>query len=129
MVFFLCLVLVALLGVLTLVPFLRWVTTHYVLTDRRLITRRGVVARSGRDMPLARVNDISFSHNVFERILGCGTLVVESAGERGQLVLSDVPHVESVQRRIYELADAATGRAHGDDPDDRYDERDRRRDG
>jgi len=125
----LAVVAVALLGVLTLVPFLRWVTTHYVLTDRRLITRRGVVARSGRDMPLARVNDISFSHNVFERVLGCGTLVVESAGERGQLVLSDVPHVESVQRRIYELADAASGRAHGDDPDDRYDDRDRRRDG
>ena len=85
------------------------------------------MARSGRDMPLARVNDISFSHTVFERILGCGTLVVESAGERGQLVLSDVPHVEAVQRRIYELADAAAGRAH-DGGDDGYDERDRLRD-
>jgi len=97
---------VVLLVALTLVPFLRWVTTHYVVTDRRLITRRGVIARTGRDMPLTRVNDISFSHSVFERLLGCGTLVVESAGERGQLVLADVPHVEAVQRRIYELADA-----------------------
>ena len=31
-------------------------------------------------------------------MLGCGTLVVESAGERGQLVLRDIPHVEEVQR-------------------------------
>jgi hypothetical protein len=38
-------------------------------------------------------------------MLGCGTLVVESAGERGQLLMSDVPGVESVQRRLYELAD------------------------
>ena len=99
----------------TLLPFLRWITPHYVVTDRRLITRKGLVARSGRDMPLARVNDISFSHSVFERMLGCGTLVVESAGERGQLVLADVPHVEAVQRRIYELVDAS---ARGPDDDD-----------
>lgn len=112
--------LVAVLAVLllvrtTLVPFLRWVTTHYVVTTHRLIVRRGVLARSGRDIPLARVNDVSFSHNLWERLLGCGTVVVESAGERGQLVLEDVPHVEDVQRRIYELVeDAADERDDGD---------------
>jgi uncharacterized membrane protein YdbT with pleckstrin-like domain len=90
-------------------PFLRWVTTHYVVTDRRLITRRGVVSRTGRDVPLARVSDISFSHNVFERMLGCGTLVVDSGGDGGQLVLADVPRVEHVQRRIHDLAARASG--------------------
>ncbi|MGL4173612.1 MAG: PH domain-containing protein [Actinomycetota bacterium] len=87
----------------TLMPFLHWVTTHYVVTDRRIITRKGIVARSGRDMPLARINDVSFSHTVIERILGCGTLVIESAGERGQLILNDVPRVEFVHRRLYDL--------------------------
>ena len=113
----LAVVAVVLVVALSVLPFLRWVTTHYVVTDRRLITRRGLVARSGRDMPLARVNDISFSHSVLERLLGCGTLVVESAGERGQLVLEDVPHVEAVQRRIYELVDASPSGPY--DPDDR----------
>jgi len=117
----LAVVAVVLVVALTLLPFLRWVTTHYVVTDRRLITRKGLVARSGRDMPLARVNDISFSHSVFERMLGCGTLVVESAGERGQLVLEDVPHVEAVQRRIYELADASARGPSDRDLDDRRD--------
>jgi uncharacterized membrane protein YdbT with pleckstrin-like domain len=98
------------LAAATALPFLRWVTTHYVVTNRRLITRRGVIARTGRDMPLTRINDISFSHTVIERVLGCGTLVVESAGERGQLTLDDVPGVEDVQRRLYELADAADDR-------------------
>jgi uncharacterized membrane protein YdbT with pleckstrin-like domain len=94
-----------LLGVLALRPSLRWVTTHYVVTNRRLITRHGLVARSGRDLPLSRITDISFSHGLVERVLGCGTLVVESAGERGPVVLADVPHVEAVQRRLNELAD------------------------
>jgi len=113
---------VGVLAVLVLVfttarPFLRWVTTHYVVTDRRLITRRGVIAREGRDMPLTRINDISFSHTVIERLLRCGTLVVESAGERGQLTLDDVPGVETVQRRLYELAQAAGDRWDDDDHD------------
>jgi uncharacterized membrane protein YdbT with pleckstrin-like domain len=100
---------------LTLAPFLRWVTTIYVLTDHRLILRRGIIARSGRDIPLARINDVSFSHTAFERILGCGTLVVESAGERGQLTLTDIPHVEQVQRRLYELVEADDDRRRDED--------------
>lgn len=88
-------------------PFLVWLTTSYVVTDRRLITRYGVIARIGRDMPLSRVNDVTFEHSgLLERVLRCGTLVVESAGERGQLVLRDVPRVEEVQRDVYRLAEA-----------------------
>ena len=101
-------------------PFVRWMTTSYVVTDRRLITRVGVIARQGRDMPLSRINDVSFSHSsVLERLLGCGTLVVESAGERGQLVLRDVPKVEEVQRDVYRLAEDDEERRRGehDDPD------------
>lgn len=86
-------------------PYLKWRTTLYVLTSDRIITRYGVLSRAGRDIPLSRVNDVSFSHNLFERILRTGTLTVESAGERGQLVLRDVPKVEIVQRELYRLVD------------------------
>jgi uncharacterized membrane protein YdbT with pleckstrin-like domain len=99
-------------------PFLKWLTTSYIVTDRRIITRVGVVARTGRDMPISRVNDVTFSHSgLLERILGCGTLVVESAGERGQLVLRDVPHVEDVQRDVYKLAEADEERRRGEGRD------------
>lgn len=107
----------------TLWPFVKWLTTAYVVTDRRLITRVGVVARLGRDMPLSRVNDVTFEHSgLVDRVLRCGTLVVESAGERGQLVLRDVPRVEEVQRDVYRLAEADEDRRrddHGWDADDR----------
>lgn len=86
-----------------LVPVVRWATTQYVITNRRVIVRTGIVARQGRDMPLARVNDIHFSYSVIERILGCGTLVIESAGESGQLTIRAVPDVEVIQREIYRL--------------------------
>jgi hypothetical protein len=69
-------------------------------------------------MPLSRVNDVTFEHSgLLERVLRCGTLVVESAGERGQLVLKDVPHVEDVQRDVYQLAEADEERRRGDRED------------
>ena len=96
---------VVLLVAFTVVPFLRWRTTLFVVTTRRVVVRTGVLARQGRDVPLSRINDITFSHSLFERILGCGTLVVESAGERGQVVLTEVPNVEQVQRTLYDLVE------------------------
>jgi uncharacterized membrane protein YdbT with pleckstrin-like domain len=91
----------------TVWPFLVWWNTVYAVTSRRLVMRHGVFSRSGHDMPLIRLNDVSFSHNMIERMLGCGTLVVESAGERGQVVFADVPRVEQVQRTLYRLSDDA----------------------
>jgi uncharacterized membrane protein YdbT with pleckstrin-like domain len=99
-------------------PYVRWATTHFVVTTRRVLMREGLVARTGRDIPIFRINDVTFSHTVVERVLGAGTLVVESAGERGQVTLTDIPHVEDVQREIYTLMDADDARRRGGAPPD-----------
>jgi uncharacterized membrane protein YdbT with pleckstrin-like domain len=84
-------------------PVLRWASTHFILTTHRVLIRTGVLSRSGRDVPLGRVNDVTFQHSLLERMLRCGTLTVESAGERGEVVLGDVPRVEAVQGTLYQL--------------------------
>ncbi len=96
---------VVLISWLTIAPWLRWRTTHYVFTNERVIMRTGVFARQGRDIPLNRVNDVSFQHSFFERMLACGTLTIESAGERGQVILADIPRVEKVQSQLYDLVE------------------------
>ena len=87
------------------VPVLRWRTTTYQLTTKRLRTRFGIITRRGRDIPLTRVNDVSFEKGVLDRLLGAGRLVVESAGEHGQIVLRDIPHVEYVQSTLFRLVE------------------------
>lgn len=87
------------------VPLLRWRTTTYQLTTRRLRLRRGIVSQFGRDFPLIRISDVSFSRGPVDRMLGCGQLVVESAGEHGQLVLSEIPGVERVQAILFQLVE------------------------
>jgi uncharacterized membrane protein YdbT with pleckstrin-like domain len=85
------------------VPLLRWQTTSYELTTRRLRLREGILSRSGRDFPLIRISDVSFSHGLIDRLLGCGNLIVESAGEHGQLILNQIPQVEQVQATLFQL--------------------------
>lgn len=92
------------------VPFLRWRTTIYEVTSRRLRLREGIVSRSGRDFPLNRISDVSFSQGVLDRVLGCGRLIVESPGEHGQLVLAEIPDVKHVQSVLFQLVNDEVSR-------------------
>jgi uncharacterized membrane protein YdbT with pleckstrin-like domain len=87
-------------GWLTVWPFLGWWTTHFVITDRRVMFRRGVLSRSGIDIPLARINSVEFRHGVFDRIMRTGTLVIESASQ-DPLEFHDIPRVEHVHSLLY----------------------------
>jgi len=89
-----------------MVPVLRWRTTTYELTTRRLRVRSGILTRRGRDIPLARINDVSFEKGLLDRLFGSGRLVVESAGEHGQIVLTEIPHVQQVQARLFQLVES-----------------------
>ena len=92
----------ALLLILWLVvrPFLTWLTTTYTITNRRLITRNGILTRRGHDIPLARISDVSYEHGLLDRMLGCGTLVISDASEQGRVKLHDIPQVEQVHLKI-----------------------------
>jgi membrane protein YdbS with pleckstrin-like domain len=96
-------------------PLLRWRTTVYELTSRRMRLRDGIIARHGRDIPLSRITDVSYRKGPLDRLLGCGTLVVESAGEHGEIRLTEIPHVERVQSTLFQLVEDERLRAGRDD--------------
>lgn len=96
-----------------LVPFLRWFSTEYVFTDRRIIIRQGILTKRGRDMPLSKVNNVTFSVSLLGRILNYGELQVVSASTDGDLLIGDVPNVEEIQRDIYHLYEEDDERRRG----------------
>ena len=96
---------VALIARFTVVPVVRWRTTHFVVTNRRVLVREGVFSRHGIDIPMSRINSVQFRHTLLERLLGSGTLVIESASDE-PLEFEDVPGVERVHTMLYsEVAD------------------------
>jgi uncharacterized membrane protein YdbT with pleckstrin-like domain len=89
-----------LVGWLTLWRFLNWLTTHFVITDRRVMFRHGLLTRSGIDIPLARINSVEFRHGLLDRMVRTGTLIIESASQ-DPLEFHDIPRVERVHSLLY----------------------------
>lgn len=92
---------VAAVLVVVLPPLIKWWFTSYVLTNERLITRTGMISRSGIEIPLENIANVLFNQNVLERLLKSGDLLVESAGESGQSRFSDIPKPDEFQSLLY----------------------------
>ena len=87
--------------VLTVPKLITWLTTQHVVTNERVIHRQGFVAKHGKEIPHEMINTVAFRQIVFERMVGSGDVVIESAGEQGQTLYRDIPKPEQLQTLIY----------------------------
>jgi membrane protein YdbS with pleckstrin-like domain len=92
-------------GVWLVGRYVRWASTSLVVTTTRLIRRTGVVSRSGREVPLAALTDITYHQRLGQRLIGAGDLLLESAGRDGQEVFPDLPRPAWIQQVIATLVD------------------------
>ncbi|KZM75977.1 PH domain-containing protein [Nocardia terpenica] len=81
-------------------PVLRWKTTHFIVTDRRVLIREGVLTHTGIDIPMNRISSVQFRHGVFDRMLGTGTLIIDAASG-DPLEYDDIPDVQKVHALLY----------------------------
>lgn len=84
------------------VTWIKWYSTEFVVTTDRCIYRSGVFAKRGIEIPLDRINTIFFEQGILDRIVGAGTLVIESAGEMGRQIFEDVRDPVHVQNVLYQ---------------------------
>lgn len=85
-----------------LVPFVKWRTTTFTLTTKRIITRHGIISKKGHDLPLSRISDVAMEQDLLDRMLGCGTLRLTTSAN-DPLILSDVPSIPEVQVQLTNL--------------------------
>ena len=100
---------IALIGVAVLnllVVYIKWRTTDFVLTNDRLVTRRGIFSRDSREIPLDRIMDLSCHQSLFERVIGAGDLMIESGGERGQEVFANFGNPFELQNAVHRAIEA-----------------------
>lgn len=83
-------------------PWLKWYNSSYTITNRRIITRHGIFSKTGHDIPLSRISNVSYQYGVVDRMFGCGTLILETSAD-DPLELRDVPNVERVHVQLTEL--------------------------
>lgn len=90
----------------------KWATTEFVLTNKRVIYRYGVIGKNGKEIPLDKINTVFFDQTVFERMIGCGTVAMESAGESGKDSFTHIRKPSIVQGEIYRQMEADEAKDH-----------------
>lgn len=81
---------------------IRWKTTHFVITDRRVLTRTGLFNHVGSVIPVGRISNVQFRNTLWDRMFGTGTLIIESSSQE-PLELDDIPQIRSVHARLDEV--------------------------
>lgn len=81
--------------------YLVWNRTVFGLTSARVISRWGVLSKAGVEIPLERINTVLSNQSPWERMLGCGDITIESAGQEGTQTFDDVRKPAIVQKEIY----------------------------
>ncbi|MCI4364906.1 MAG: PH domain-containing protein [Thermoplasmata archaeon] len=77
-VFYLFLFVIGLLWLL--VRYLRWISTVYAVTSRRVIVQKGILGRDFDEIPVTQVRGVDVHQSVGQRILGYGSVRVSSEG-------------------------------------------------
>jgi membrane protein YdbS with pleckstrin-like domain len=90
-----------------------WWTSVFVVTSDRVISREGFIAKRSMEIPLEQVNDVRFEQGIFDRIVGAGTLLIQSASTTGTNAFDDIRSPEDVQRTIFHQGELNQRRSAG----------------
>lgn len=63
--------------------------TRYTLMETKVEIDTGLIARTTRNIPLRRIQDVTVTSNVFQRLVGYGDLVIDNASETGSSIILD----------------------------------------
>ncbi|MFC6769784.1 PH domain-containing protein [Natrinema soli] len=102
---------IVLIGIVIIVSeYLRVTNTHYVVTNRALYRKTGVLSRDVKRIEHEKIQDISYSQSALGAHFGYGTVEVSTAGGAGvEMAFKSVPDPKAVQRRISERVDRDRG--------------------
>ncbi|HEX3231779.1 MAG TPA: PH domain-containing protein, partial [Pyrinomonadaceae bacterium] len=56
---------------------------RYTLTESKIEIDYGLIARTTRNIPLSKIQDVTVSASILQRVLGFGDVVVDNASEIG----------------------------------------------
>lgn len=66
----------------------------YTLTNHKLDMRYGIIAKTTRHIPLAKIQDVTVKASVWQRLLKLGDIEIDSASETGKIVLDEIHNPE-----------------------------------
>lgn len=104
--------LAALLCIITLLPFLLGIliiiwkelerrSTTYTITDKRVIKEVGILGKSTSSTIYQKITDVSSSQSFIQRMLGIGTVYINTAGGEGpEIIMRGIGDMPGVKKTI-----------------------------
>ncbi|MEP6471674.1 MAG: PH domain-containing protein [Acidobacteriota bacterium] len=74
---------------------------EFVVTNRRVLRKLGLFAREAEHAPIEKIQDITIDQGMTARLLGYGTVALETASERGRIVFPDIARPEAFRNAIW----------------------------
>jgi uncharacterized membrane protein YdbT with pleckstrin-like domain len=104
--FLLCCVLVLAYGIgllILLVWWLQCVGTSLTVTEDRVSLRKGILSKYTNDVLISDIRNVIVGQNLFQRILGVGSIGVSTAAQSGlEIEVSGLPNPQKVRAIIDE---------------------------
>jgi membrane protein YdbS with pleckstrin-like domain len=94
------LVLLALAALRLAGRYTRWAGTRFVVTTRRVVEMRGLFSRRWREIPVSALTDVGYRQTIFERVIGAGSIELESAGRDSAELIADLPRPGRIHDEI-----------------------------
>ncbi len=80
-----------------------WKYTVYTLTNQRVIFQRGIIRKNKTYMHYNKIQDISVSQGIIERLISSGDIEIFGGHERTRLILNDIPNPTKVEDMINQM--------------------------
>jgi uncharacterized membrane protein YdbT with pleckstrin-like domain len=89
-----------------------WWIARYVITDERVLLIEGLISRRVRAVPLSKVTHTDYRRTLSGRLLGYGTISLDSAGTHdGLRELTSIPKPDQVYRLVMSLVSGGGSRS------------------
>lgn len=92
-------------GIIGVLLYMNWADDVFILTTQRVIDidrLAFILAEYSKDAPYARIQEVNVHRNVLGKLLGFGSIVVDTAGRKSPLAMENIPHAFRVMDRIFE---------------------------
>lgn len=94
-------------GLLWVLPLLRWLSSQYLITTRRIVLRRGLLVRTRQEVLLSRSFDVSLRRSGLQSMFRSGDVLINTGLDR-PIVLRDLPRADLVMRALGDVMEAST---------------------
>lgn len=79
--------------------YLSMIFTEYLITDKRLLVKKGIIARNVKEMNLNSVETVTVDQGIIDRVLQTGTIIISGRGTEG-IVFKDIDEPSSIREKV-----------------------------